>query len=184
MDAAEACVRDLGITLATSGEVTRRSGVTFGVIQYHFGSYEALLLAVVERAAEGLRQTLQDVDLTNRSTRDQVSTISDAVWTYYSQPQYQSYIDICLNFRRNNATSKETLSTIQEIDADMEEMWNRLFSQVFGGAEDAISLQRLMFGAMRGLGISRLLNDSGLTFGRERQILEEMITAYVEQRVE
>ena len=50
IDAAIACILDQGFYRASSNAIAERAGVTWGVIQYHFGTREALMLAVLERA--------------------------------------------------------------------------------------------------------------------------------------
>src|SRR5207244_10664683 len=49
IDAAIACILDEGFYRASSNKIAKRAGVTWGVIQYHFGTREALMLAVHER---------------------------------------------------------------------------------------------------------------------------------------
>ena len=47
LDAAEECILELGYYQASSNEIARRAGVTWGVIQHQFGTREGLLLAVL-----------------------------------------------------------------------------------------------------------------------------------------
>ena len=83
IQSAEECIAELGFNRTSSLEVARRSGVTFGVIQYHFGTYEAVLIAVVERAAAGLSSMLENAVVSGPSTRQKVQSIADIVWSYY-----------------------------------------------------------------------------------------------------
>src|ERR1700761_6445734 len=53
LDAAAECILQLGYYQASSNEIARRAGVTWGVIQHQFGTREGLLLAVLnDRWAE------------------------------------------------------------------------------------------------------------------------------------
>src|SRR5438128_1846069 len=52
LDAAVACILELGFYRASSNEIARRAEVSWGSIQYHFGSRESLMLAVVEEVNE------------------------------------------------------------------------------------------------------------------------------------
>src|SRR5690606_2660936 len=63
ISAAQDAIHELGFNRASSREVARRSGLTFGVIQHHFGSYEAVLVAVVTREGERLRTLLADAEI-------------------------------------------------------------------------------------------------------------------------
>ena len=52
IEAARGCISELGYHGASSNEIARRAGITWGVIQYHFGTRESVLLAVVDHAIE------------------------------------------------------------------------------------------------------------------------------------
>ena len=57
------CIVEEGFVAATAKHVAERAGVTWGVIQYHFGDRDGLLQAVLEkhrRATEPQRQILLD----------------------------------------------------------------------------------------------------------------------------
>ena len=56
VDAAIECILDEGFYRASSNKIAKRAGVTWGVIQYHFGTREALMLAVHERGAPRARR--------------------------------------------------------------------------------------------------------------------------------
>ena len=60
VDAAIDCILDEGFYRASSNKIAKRAGVTWGVIQYHFGTREALMLAVHERGLDELDGALAD----------------------------------------------------------------------------------------------------------------------------
>jgi len=181
VDAAEACIAEFGQGGTNSTEVVKRAGVTFGAIQYHFGTYEAVLLAVVERAAARLRAMLEAVQLPGRSVPEQVADIVDVMWSYYGDPQYQVYIELSMSLRRDPATSRRTVESIKDIDNRSEQLWHDLAVTLLGTDEDEVAIQRLLFAALRGMGVSKWLNQGRLDFQRERQLLTEMLADYVEK---
>jgi len=99
--------------------------VTFGVIQHHFGSYEAVLLAVVERAFAGLSLMLENATVTGHRPGEG-PVHRDIVWAYYERPQYLSYIEISLNLSRDPDTSEQTLRSVHAIDEEIERLWHGL----------------------------------------------------------
>lgn len=181
LDAAEACIFELGFNRASAGEVTRRAGVTFGVVQYHFGTYEALLLAVVERAGDRLRALLREVDLSTGSTADKIRAVADTVWSHFSRPQYLAYLEINLNLLRDPTTTDKTRQSIRRFDAAIEKLWHDTVGAVLGTGEDEIALQRLLFGTMRGMALSRWLNEGRLDFERERALFVSLLTEHADR---
>src|SRR5439155_20083847 len=48
LDAAVQCILEQGLYRASSNAIAEQAGLSWGVIQYYFGSREALMLAVLE----------------------------------------------------------------------------------------------------------------------------------------
>lgn len=180
LQAAEQTIISLGFNRASSREIVRRSGVTWGVIQHHFGSYEAVLLAVVQRALDLLRVTLSEVDIPDGDTETKVAHVADIVWDYYSRPHYLSYLEIYLNLLRDPATSEATRLELVKVNAEIETLWQDLTQRLFGHSRRFDSLQRLLFGTLRGLAVSRWLNEGRLNFEAERELFVRAISAYLD----
>ena len=72
------CVRDEGFAAISASHIAERAGVTWGVIQYHFGDRSAVLMAVVDHGYELLREAIDDVEVTGRSPRERVHAVVDA----------------------------------------------------------------------------------------------------------
>ena len=58
LNAAIASILERGYYRASSNEIARRADVTWGAIQYHFGTRVELLLAVLERSFDRFRVVL------------------------------------------------------------------------------------------------------------------------------
>ena len=80
------CVREEGFAAISASHIAERAGVTWGVIQYHFGDRNAVLMAVVDHGYELLRQAIDDLELPVGSTRERVQAIVDAGWDAFSNP--------------------------------------------------------------------------------------------------
>jgi AcrR family transcriptional regulator len=63
LDAAIACIVDEGFYRASSNRIARRAGVTWGVIQHHFGTRENLLLEVVREGIDELVTTFRQAEI-------------------------------------------------------------------------------------------------------------------------
>ena len=57
------CVVEEGFPAATAKHVAERAGVTWGVIQYHFGDRDGLLMAVVDEGVARLLESLGGADV-------------------------------------------------------------------------------------------------------------------------
>jgi len=57
------CIVEEGFAAATAKHVAERAGVTWGVIQYHFGDRNGLLMAVVDDGVARLLESLSSADV-------------------------------------------------------------------------------------------------------------------------
>ena len=62
------CIVEEGFAAATAKHVAERAGVTWGVIQYHFGDRNGLLMAVVDDGVARLLESLSSADVSDLPT--------------------------------------------------------------------------------------------------------------------
>jgi AcrR family transcriptional regulator len=180
IDIAEQCVSDLGLGRTSSREIVRRSGFTWGVIQHHFGTYNAVLLAVVERASSRLREMLAQVPAGTGSTVDRVARVVAVVWDYFQRPEYLGYLEIYLHLLRDPEASDQTRRAIRAFDVDVEAVWSEAVGRLLGPAVADAAYQRLLFATMRGLALSRWLNEGRPDFADERAIFTAMFAEHID----
>jgi len=181
IEVAAECIADLGLSRTSSPEIARRSGYTWGVIQHHFGSYHGLLLAVVETASSGLRDMLSELKLDEgASTAARVSAVADVVWDYFQRPEYLGYLEIYLHLLRDPEASDQVREAIRAFDTDVEAVWSAAMHRLFGDAIADAAFQRILFATMRGLAVSRWLNDGRPDFSTERAIFADMVAQHIE----
>ena len=76
LDAAIASILERGFYRASSNEIARRADVTWGAIQYHFGTREELLLAVLERSFDRFVLSLAATELTGVTVRARLAALA------------------------------------------------------------------------------------------------------------
>jgi TetR/AcrR family transcriptional regulator, regulator of cefoperazone and chloramphenicol sensitivity len=179
--AAAECISELGMSRTSSREIIRRTGFTWGVIQHHFGTYNAVLLAVVESASSGLRDMLSELKPDETaSTRQRVAAVADVVWDYFQRADYLGYLEIYLHLLRDPEASDQVRAALRAFDVDVETVWASAMRRLFGEAIVDAAFQRILFATMRGLAVSRWLNEGRLDFAGERQIFVDMLAEYVD----
>src|SRR6478736_10465750 len=80
------CVVEEGFAAASAKHIAERAGVTWGVIQYHFGDRDGLLAAVVDSGFDELRARMATVGVPQGSSRKQVTALVEAAWAAFSTP--------------------------------------------------------------------------------------------------
>jgi AcrR family transcriptional regulator len=74
------CIVEEGFPAATAKHVAERAGVTWGVIQYHFGDRNGLLMAVVDDGVAKLVESLSTADVGDLALPQRIETVVDIAW--------------------------------------------------------------------------------------------------------
>jgi AcrR family transcriptional regulator len=160
VDAAIACILEEGFYRASSNEIARRAEVTWGVIQYHFGTREALLLGVLQRAAAELQRELTETKITGETIAARIEELSAFVWRYYARPEFLAYMQVMLNLSHDPTTEAQTREAMEQNQIMVSQSLPRLCRDVIGSAlpdddPDKTKLAMFVFAALRGMAIDQ-----------------------------
>lgn len=167
------CVLEEGFASASANHVAERAGVTWGVIQYHFGSSVGLFSAVVDSGFAELTSVMDALQLPSGTTRDRVRALVDTAWTAFSSPTSRASLEILIATRpgRDPATAGQL--------ADMAKSLRRLGVSL--GVSDSEAVGELIWAFLRGLVIERMVVDGSFDSERQRALLADVLTSYVER---
>jgi AcrR family transcriptional regulator len=163
IDAAVACILDEGFYRASSNKIARRAGVTWGVIQYHFGTREALLLAVHERGLDELDRCLADAVIAGTTLEARLGSFVDALWGYYRRPEFLAYMQVMLNLSHDPTTAASTQAALKSVSARVNERVPALVRAVLGtDVPDRVveRIGRFLYNVVRGLALDQELLEA------------------------
>ncbi len=92
------CIREEGFSAASARHIIERAGVSWGVIQHHFGDRDGLLTAVIEDAVERLSSSLEVL-----SDPAQVTDTEDlvrATWEAFANPKAMAGLEILISTKQ------------------------------------------------------------------------------------
>jgi len=163
IDAAVACILDEGFYRASSNKIAKRAGVTWGVIQYHFGTREALMVAVHERGLEELDRCLTDAVITGDTLDQRVESFVDTLWAYYRRPEFLAYMQVLLNLSHDPTTADSTQAALKSVSARVNERVPALARAVVGpdwSDADVARIGRFFYNVVRGLALDQELLEA------------------------
>jgi AcrR family transcriptional regulator len=184
LEAAVACILEKGYYRASSNEIARRAGVTWGVIQYHFGTRERLMLAAFEDACQKLIDHSRNAVITGETLRAQLGSYFEHLMGFYGRIEYLAYMEINLNLARDPDTSAETMAALGRLGEEFKRHW--VVAPMLPAHHRA-----LVFESLRGLILSHhLRTDDTLTphvddatgFVARAEDLLDALTLYVESQ--
>jgi AcrR family transcriptional regulator len=125
------CILEVGFYRATSNEIARRAGFTWGVIQRQFGSREALMLAVYEEEWQHLVTTLRHAEIVGESVSERIASLFAILWDYYSRPEFFAVLQITMNLRKDPKTSGAAREIVHRSSLEAEDIGPAIVRQVF-----------------------------------------------------
>jgi AcrR family transcriptional regulator len=192
IEAATACILDLGFYRASSNAIAERAGVTWGVIQYHFGTREALMLAVLDDGTRRLNETLVTAEITGATVTERVAQYADILAQYYGCPEFLAYTQVLINLAHDPRTSEQTRATMARVTESASPELDRLLREVLAGTGIQRSAVRsTLFHALRGLAVSHVLlgtlpdrQDVTRQFAEQRRVLAEALGLLIDAQAE
>jgi AcrR family transcriptional regulator len=168
------CVVEEGFEASTAKHVAERAGVTWGVIQYHFGDRNGLLMAVVDEGVARLVEELSAAEVGDLGLRERIELVVDTAFRCYSSPTSLAAFEILRATRGTHGHSARR--HLLEINEAINQL-GRLISDDPGVAE-------VIWSALRGMVLVEMIVNTHLEWERERRLLVDMVTRYLQSSSE
>lgn len=160
IDATIATILEDGFYRASSNRIAERAGVTWGVIQYHFGTREALMTAAFEEGMRELLSTLEGASITGDTFEERVESFVDVLWGFYRQPRYVAYQELTLNLTHDPAMDAGTVAMVADHDARIARRLAALAGAVVAGDAVALLPPGALVVIVRGVAVGLTLSDA------------------------
>lgn len=168
------CITEEGFGAATAKHVAERAGVTWGVIQYHFGDRNGLLMAVVDDGVAELLTSLSAVDVHELGLRQRIEAVVDTAWRCYASPTSLAAFEI-LRATRGSLGEQSHKHLLQ-----MNSAINRLGRLVSEEPADT-GVAEVIWASLRGIVLAQMIMGGPVDWQVERRALIEMVSHYLER---
>ena len=163
------CIYQQGFHSAHTNKIAEQAGVTWGVLQYHFGDKDGLLQAVLDNIFTDFATTLREADLGQENLRERIDALIELIWTLVSKPEYRVSVAILRNAGRSTESKVDGSKQMDAWAKEIARVWDGLFADVEVTPARSHAARRLMFASLRGLADE--LNPTGRT--RKTQLQQE-----------
>ena len=154
LTAAIETIAELGYYRASSNEIARRAGFTWGVIQHHFKSREGLLLATIHDSIANTRATFADAQIRGDTLETRVRSFCEAIFAIYAAPSYVATLQILLDLARDPTHGRATREAVTDFSADFTRETHRLARFIRPGARISEDFGRFLGDAVWGLAVT------------------------------
>jgi AcrR family transcriptional regulator len=167
-----------GFAAPSVRRITERAGLTWGVVQYHFGDLDGLLTAVVDKGFGELREVLEQLPARTAGLPParRVEVVVDAAWQAFSSPTSMAALEILISTRSirdsaANAQLSQVMRMLTELGRDLGEHLD---------APCASEIGNLIWATLRGIVVAQMVSPRPLDTSRDRAALVDVLTTYVE----
>lgn len=168
------CILEEGFAAATAKHVAGRAGVTWGVIQYHFGDRNGLLMAVVDDGVAKLVDSLSTVDVGGLGLRERVEAVVDTAWRCYSSPTSLAAFEILRATR--GSLGERSRQHLLQMNAAIGELGGLISEDpADAGAAEVI------WATLRGVVLAQMIVGVAFDWQAERRALIEMVSHYLQR---
>jgi AcrR family transcriptional regulator len=178
---AAACVIEEGFSKASANRIAQRAGVTWGVIQYHFGDRAGLFSAVVFAGTEQARACLEQATIPERPVRARVAAVVDAGWQAYGSPLGRASFEILINTRASRKDDPEHAAQLIEMARGVHRIGARLLADGGQRRRNGHSVEALLWAALRGFAMTLMFTRDDYDFASEREALVNVLAEFLEQ---
>jgi AcrR family transcriptional regulator len=170
-------ILDEGFAAPSVRRITKRAGVTWGVVQYHFGDLGGLLMAVVNEGFDQLIDVLDGLPAITAGLplEQRTQGVVDAAWEAFSSPTSMAALEILISTRavREDTVNKQLVEVMHQLT----ELGGHLGEDL--DPHHAMEIGNLIWATLRGLIVAQLVSPVPLDTSRDRRALADVLAAYI-----
>ena len=168
IDAAVECILEIGYYKTSTNEIARRAGVTWGTLQYQFGTRDALLIEVVNDRWHQLQAAVSEATITGETLEERLVEVLDVLDRFYGKPAHLAHIQILLDLIHSPDTSAELRQAVADHGRQLVLAWRPLFVAALGPVANEADLVRYAYVVLRAYLVGRVISGSLADIANDR----------------
>jgi len=173
------CINEEGFAAASANHIAERAGVTWGVIQYHFGDRSGLLSAVIAHGFQDFQRAIQSVPVPDSPSRRRVEAVVGAAWSAFSSPASRASLEILISSRSGQDEARAT--QLEAMARGMRALSIVLLGNGVASERRGAVIGELLWATLRGLVMAQMLTSSPIDSSRERALLVDLVSGLLDE---
>jgi len=167
-----------GFAAATGRHIAEEAGVTWGVIQYHFGDRDGLLMAVVDQGFGELLHALESLPpaTPETTTQQRMDTVVTAAWHAMSSPTARAASEVLIGTRATRGA--EAAEHLRQL-ADTFTTLGRMIDNDLDPTQSA-AIGDHMLTTLRGMIATQLVMPKAVDTAKDRRVLVDVLSSYIQ----
>ena len=160
-DGLVASITEVGFHRTTAAEISRRSGVSWGAAQHHFGDKNGILMAVLVDSFNLLVEELEGLPSEGASLHERIDQFIDGAWAHLGSAHYRCTFEILLNLSGPDWGAEESPLRGETIRI-WNDIWDRFFADAPLEPHRRLALQYYVISTLSGLAAMKKLEKPGV----------------------
>lgn len=183
VEAAIEILNERGFNAATAVAVAERAGVTRGAVQHHFGTTQALLVAVMRHVSRARGGRAQPSPRASSPLGDRVRALIEEYRLLYDGPDGIALMEIWLGAGHDEDLRQQVDALMQRIMERRLDHWRSVLSDVELSDAEIVTLRGVMVSTLRGAAIHRVFSRDPAQAAAQIDLFCAMTEAWLVQRV-
>lgn len=145
------CIYTDGFHAAHTNRIAEAAGVSWGVLQYHFGDKDGLLQAVLDHIFDDFSTTLKQTHLEGDDLLQRINLLIDVIWSLVSKREYRVSVAILRNAGKDQSSSINGEKQINDWAKATSDLWDRLFDSTAIQPDRRETARHILFATLRGM---------------------------------
>ncbi|MBI4518417.1 MAG: TetR/AcrR family transcriptional regulator [Deltaproteobacteria bacterium] len=171
--AAVDCIAESGYKHASVTRIAERSGVSWGGIQHHFGTKDAIIQAVLDHALDEFLLDSRRISPTADTLENRVKVLVEGAWRLVNRPGFRAFFEIMLSHRyeppRRNPARRYRARVWNVIIA----AWDHLFGHLQLSQEQVELARRVTFTTLGGMVVESIMRTDAPDFDGPLAVLQD-----------
>lgn len=166
-----------GFAAASSTRIGLAAGVSWGVVQHHFGDKSGILIAVLEQCSSAYIAFMEGLTRSAGTRSERIAAYVDRCWAFYCGREYKIALEIALAMRFQDGQFTETQA--KQFQIDLINLWRNVFPDA---QIDDVTLDHLIrhtYIVLTGLVIDQMLESKKQYTTVQLQMLATTLEAHL-----
>lgn len=144
-------IHGMGFNAAHTNRIAEAAGVSWGVLQYHFGDKDGLLQAVLDHIFDGFSASLEEADLAGEQLDHRLLQLIELVWSLVSMKEYRVSVAILRNAGKDESSKIDGQQQVTRWARHTSKLWDKLIADDNIDPQQSEVARHLMFATLRGM---------------------------------
>lgn len=171
--AAIQCIAEDGYKHASVTRIAERSGVSWGGIQHHFGTKDAIIQAVLDNALDEFLLDSRRISPTDETLENRVKVMVEGAWRLMNRPGFLAFLEIMLSHRHQPARRDPAHRYRARVWRVIIAAWDHLFGHLPLSPAQVEMARRVAFTFLGGMVLESVMRSAAPSFDEPLAVLRE-----------